>query len=638
MFRKAMMSGVTCAVTAAASAGPNDVWLNEIHYDNAGGDTGELLEIAVGSNITPSDITISKYNGSNGTVYGSLNPIADMDLGESEGDMTLYWAFLPANGLQNGGPDGVAIDIAGVVVQFLSYEGTMTATDGPAMGMTSEDIGVSESSSTPVGASLGLIGTGADYEAFTWAVFKVNSAGQINVGQEVLPDGGGGPVTHVVQQVGFSFDPPIVDAHIGDTIRFEWTGGNHSVVDGDPYNCVPEGMYFYESLNSGNPVVEFVIPPDAPQDIDYLCDVAVHCSTYGMTGSIHVIDGAATDTDGDGWPDDNDNCVDVYNPGQEDCDGDGEGDVCDPDAIDCNANGVPDACEIADGDAADCNENGVPDSCDLADGTLHDDNGNGFPDECEVAVPAIQLQEIRTDQPGADNDEYFEIHGYGGPSLDSVWYVVIGDGTGGSGVVECAIDLSNMVFPVDSPTLLVAEDDDTLGVQADYVLPGALNFENNDNVTHVLLVNFLGAVGDDLDTDDDGILDFTPWQDTIDGVRIIADPAGGDWTYLMDEEVGPTADGYAPSHVYRYTSACGNFAMGTYDPWDPESADTPGGENPACPSDCPADLDGDGQVAVGDLLILIGGYGGNDPTHDLDGNGTVGIGDILMLIGVWGPC
>ncbi|MDP6358529.1 MAG: hypothetical protein QF473_25635, partial [Planctomycetota bacterium] len=33
-----------------------------------------------------------------------------------------------------------------------------------------------------------------------------------------------------------------------------------------------------------------------------------------------------TDTDGDGWPDDNDNCVDVYNPGQEDCDGDGEGD------------------------------------------------------------------------------------------------------------------------------------------------------------------------------------------------------------------------------------------------------------------------------------------------------------------------
>ncbi len=637
MFNKAMMGVVACAVTAAASAGPNDVWLNELHYDNAGGDTGELIEIAVGSAIVPSDITISKYNGSNGEVYGSLNPIADMDMGESQGDMTLYWAFLPANGLQNGGSDGLAIDIAGVVVQFLSYEGTLTATNGPAAGMTSEDIGVAESSSTPVGASLGIIGTGSGYADFTWSVFKVNSAGQINVGQEITPDGGGGPITQVVQQVGSSFDPPIVDAHIGDTIRFEWTGGNHSVVDGDPDNCLPEGMYFNEPLNSGNPFVEFVIPPDAPQDIDYLCDIAVHCSNYGMTGSIHVIDGAATDTDGDGWPDDNDNCVDVANPGQEDCDEDGEGDACDPDAIDCNANGVPDACEVADGSSPDCNENGVPDECDLADGTLHDDNGNGFPDECEIDLPFIQLQEIRIDQPGSDVDEYFEIRGDASMSLVGVWYVVIGDGSGGSGVVECAIDMSNMAIPLHG-SLLVAEDDDTLGAQADYVLPGGINFENNDNVTHVLLANFYGAVGDDLDTDDDGNLDFTPWQDMIDGVALIADPLGGDLVYLVDEGVGPTSDGFVPSHVYRYTSACGYFEIGTYDPYDPDSADTPGSENPACPSDCPADLDGDDQVAIGDLLILIGGYGGNDPTHDLDGNGSVGVGDILVLIGVWGPC
>jgi len=37
------------------------------------------------------------------------------------------------------------------------------------------------------------------------------------------------------------------------------------------------------------------------------------------------------DTDGDGWPDDADNCPSVSNAGQEDLDGDGAGDICDDD-------------------------------------------------------------------------------------------------------------------------------------------------------------------------------------------------------------------------------------------------------------------------------------------------------------------
>ena len=46
------------------------------------------------------------------------------------------------------------VDAAGNVVEFLSYEGTMTALGGPADGRTSTDIGVAEPSSTPIGQSL----------------------------------------------------------------------------------------------------------------------------------------------------------------------------------------------------------------------------------------------------------------------------------------------------------------------------------------------------------------------------------------------------------------------------------------------------------------------------------------------------
>jgi hypothetical protein len=54
---------------------------------------------------------------------------------------------------------------------------------------------------------------------------------------------------------------------------------------------------------------------------------------------------------------------------------------------------------------------------------------------------------------------------------------------------------------------------------------------------------------------------------------------------------------------------------------------------------CPYDLNGDGDVAINDLLILLGAWGPN-PGHpaDFDGDGMVDIDDLLDLLANWGGC
>ncbi len=74
------------------------------------------------------------------------------------------------------------VDPSSNVVLFLSYEGSFAATDGPASGMTSVDIGVAELSN-PVGESLQLTGTGGKYSDFTWATTATATHGAKNNGQ-----------------------------------------------------------------------------------------------------------------------------------------------------------------------------------------------------------------------------------------------------------------------------------------------------------------------------------------------------------------------------------------------------------------------------------------------------------------------
>jgi Secretion system C-terminal sorting domain/Lamin Tail Domain len=155
-----------------------EVFINEIHYDNSSSDVGEGVEVAGPAGTDLSTFTITRYNGSNGTAYGTT-PLSGSIPDEGAGYGTIFFAI---SGLQNGAPDGVALD-DGTNVQFLSYEGAFMAADGVATGIMSTDIGVSEGGGTAVGESLQLGGTGIVYANFTWNSAAASSYDLINPGQ-----------------------------------------------------------------------------------------------------------------------------------------------------------------------------------------------------------------------------------------------------------------------------------------------------------------------------------------------------------------------------------------------------------------------------------------------------------------------
>ena len=167
-------------LAATANAQAPAVYINEIHYDNTGADTGEAIELAGPAGTDLSGWSLVLYNGNGGAVYRTQT--LSGTLADQQGGFGT--AFFLISGLQNGSPDGIALlDAGSNVVQFLSYEGTFTAVGGPADGMTSEDIGVSEASGSAVGNSLQLVGTGTAYADFTWAGSSPNTFGAVNTGQ-----------------------------------------------------------------------------------------------------------------------------------------------------------------------------------------------------------------------------------------------------------------------------------------------------------------------------------------------------------------------------------------------------------------------------------------------------------------------
>src|SRR5690606_34550321 len=157
-----------------------DIFINEIHYDNDGADTNEGIEIAGSAGTDLTGWSLVLHNGNNGTEYNSV-PLSGIltDTGNGFG-----FIFNPISGIQNGSPDGIAlVNASAEVIQFLSYEGSFTAVGGPADGLISEDIGVSEPTNSPVGFSLQLSGQGTTYPDFEWSPATASTYGVVNNNQ-----------------------------------------------------------------------------------------------------------------------------------------------------------------------------------------------------------------------------------------------------------------------------------------------------------------------------------------------------------------------------------------------------------------------------------------------------------------------
>lgn len=148
---------------------------------------------------------------------------------------------------------------------------------------------------------------------------------------------------------------------------------------------------------------------------------------------------------------------------------------------------------------------------------------------------AQRLSEVVADHVGPDDHEYVEIYvAPGTPYTSSSILVVQGTPAGNPGRVD-------QVFTTST----------TNG--AGFWTTGYLTSSLESPTFTLLLANgFTGAVGDDLDPDDDGVLDASPWTTLLDGVAL-TDGAAGSRTYVA-AVLGPGLGGNAtpPGGVSRW--------------------------------------------------------------------------------------
>ena len=353
-----------------------------------------------------------------------------------------------------------------------------------------------------------------------------------------------------------------------------------------------------------------------------------------------------------------DSC-DILN-GDEDCDANGIPDQCDIDrgAGDCNTNGVPDQCE----GLSDCNSNGTPDVCEK----FSDCNGNSIPDECELDGNDCDGNGIPDDcQADCDNDSVpdnceDDCNSDGTPdkcqtfpdcNLNSIpdECELKGNDCDIDGVPDecqpdcdmdgvpdaCELDCNRNGLPDDCDLDQgSSEDCDSNGIPDECDLTGvAADCDNN-----MLLDTCEITANPELDCDSNQVLDvcdvLQPKADcNMNGIPDPCDISDG-FSSDCDKNNQPDEcqllDGSAiDCNENKVLDIC-DIKDGSLD----QNANMIPDE-----CECIADLNGDNFVDLLDIIeVLAQWLAATDGLPDIDGDGTVGLGDLMLVLNAYGPC
>lgn len=500
--------------------------ISEIHYDNAGTDAGEAIEIHGPAGIILSGYSIALYNGlpTQRNVYSTTHLSGTIpNLCSGMGVVVVEY---PANGIQNASsvnntsePDGIALIGPSGVVEFLSYEGSFSVSSGAAAGHTSTDIGVSESSTTPVDHSLQRT------DLTTWSAAP-NTFGTCNgIPHDDGEDEDDAPA--FLSELHYDNDGPdngeaFEVSGVAGTDLSGWRVVLYNGGDGRSYATVNlSGVIPTECGAEGSLRFDATIIQNGSPDGLALVDAAgVLVEFLSYEGTFLAQNGTAmgrTSID-----------IGVAQAGTT------------PNGLTLQRDGLGGAWYGPAEATWGCEEE-------------------------EADVPAVFLSEIRADQPSGSTEEYFEVGGLPGTSLDGLTLIVIGDGSvDKGGVIEEVTPLSGHVLSA-AGAFVVAESTFKLGT-ADLIT--SLNFENDDNPTFMLVRGFTGSDGQDLDTNNDGTLDATPWSSVADCVSLVE--YLGKMPIYCDARLGMNVS-FTPGHVTRND---GGWFSDTFTPRPGD--DTPG--------------------------------------------------------------
>lgn len=162
----------------------------------------------------------------------------------------------------------------------------------------------------------------------------------------------------------------------------------------------------------------------------------------------------------------------------------------------------------------------------------------------------IIIREISVSTTGTDR-EFVELSGAPGTDLGDLTLLRIS----GSGEVTRAIALSGMVGVNGSYLIASPQTETTFGVTAD--LPISDNTLSNSSATFLLVRDYTGAVGDNIDPNNDGVIDFVKWSGIVDSVAVIDNDSP---VIYSPNVIGPDGTFLAPGG-YRGGDGTGPFVM-----------------------------------------------------------------------------